>query len=156
MIEMTLPSSLDPTLAPAGCHVALLFTQYTAYELRSGPWTQQDRETYARRVSCLDPLGFRSPPHQSRRISLFRCNILVTRLLSIKRPRPRIDRATVDRSSLALASGDPVLWMQPQAQRFVVWLIFFFFFFFASERRSSIRSTSTRRASAISSSATRC
>ena len=29
MIEMTIPSSLDPTLAPPGCHVASLFTQYT-------------------------------------------------------------------------------------------------------------------------------
>ena len=28
MIEMTIPSSLDPTIAPKGAHVALLFTQY--------------------------------------------------------------------------------------------------------------------------------
>jgi len=28
MIEMTIPSSLDPTIAPESCHVALLFTQF--------------------------------------------------------------------------------------------------------------------------------
>lgn len=28
MIEMTIPSSLDSTISPKGCHVALLFTQY--------------------------------------------------------------------------------------------------------------------------------
>jgi phytoene dehydrogenase-like protein len=33
---MTIPSSLDPTLAPKGHHVASLFVQYTPYNLRNG------------------------------------------------------------------------------------------------------------------------
>ena len=33
MIEMTIPSSLDDSLAPKGHHVCLFFTQYTPYDL---------------------------------------------------------------------------------------------------------------------------
>ena len=33
MIEMTMPSSLDDSLAPEGHHVCLFFTQYTPYDL---------------------------------------------------------------------------------------------------------------------------
>ena len=47
VIEMCIPSVLDPTLAPDGCHVASLFTQYTPYTLSTGPWTEQDKEAYA-------------------------------------------------------------------------------------------------------------
>jgi phytoene dehydrogenase-like protein len=39
LIEMLIPSTLDPTLAPAGRHVASLFVQYVAPELPDGrPW----------------------------------------------------------------------------------------------------------------------
>ena len=34
MIEMTIPSSLDDSLAPKGHHVCLFFTQYTPYDLQ--------------------------------------------------------------------------------------------------------------------------
>jgi phytoene dehydrogenase-like protein len=34
VIEMTIPSSLDPTLAPEGHHVASLFVQYAPYHIR--------------------------------------------------------------------------------------------------------------------------
>ena len=47
MIEMCIPSALDPTLAPDGCHVASLFTRYTPYTLFTSPWTEQDKEAYA-------------------------------------------------------------------------------------------------------------
>ena len=48
MIEMTIPSSLDPTLAPEGHHVVLLFTQYTPYNLADGKtWTDAERNKYA-------------------------------------------------------------------------------------------------------------
>ena len=40
MIEMTIPSSLDPTLAPPGHHVCLFFTQYTPYDIEGG-WTEE-------------------------------------------------------------------------------------------------------------------
>lgn len=49
MIEMTVPSVLDPTLAPPGCHVILLFTQFTPYHIEGKEWTDQDRQAYADR-----------------------------------------------------------------------------------------------------------
>uniref|UniRef100_A0A3Q1IB63 Pyridine nucleotide-disulfide oxidoreductase domain-containing protein 2 n=1 Tax=Anabas testudineus TaxID=64144 RepID=A0A3Q1IB63_ANATE len=50
MIEMTIPSVLDPTLAPPGCHVVSLFTQFTPYHIEGREWTEQDREAYADNV----------------------------------------------------------------------------------------------------------
>lgn len=50
MIEMCMPSVLDPTLAPPGCHVISLFTQYTPYLLaEEKQWDPRDREDYANR-----------------------------------------------------------------------------------------------------------
>ena len=46
MIEMTIPSSLDPTLAPKDHHVCLFFTQYTPYDLAGG-WNEEAKEKYA-------------------------------------------------------------------------------------------------------------
>ncbi|XP_015671768.1 pyridine nucleotide-disulfide oxidoreductase domain-containing protein 2 [Protobothrops mucrosquamatus] len=51
VIEMCIPSVLDPTLAPSGCHVISLFTQYTPYLLADEKqWDPRDREDYANRV----------------------------------------------------------------------------------------------------------
>lgn len=50
MLEMTIPSVLDPTLAPPGCHVVSLFTQFTPYHIGGREWTDQDREAYANTV----------------------------------------------------------------------------------------------------------
>ncbi|KAK2723821.1 pyridine nucleotide-disulfide oxidoreductase domain-containing protein 2-like [Artemia franciscana] len=51
MIEMVLPSSLDPTLAPPGKHVALFFTQYTPYGLVDGEeWTEEKKQNYAKLI----------------------------------------------------------------------------------------------------------
>ncbi|KAM3605758.1 uncharacterized protein V6R79_004091 [Siganus canaliculatus] len=50
MLEMTIPSVLDHTLAPPGCHVVLLFTQFTPYHIEGREWTDQDRENYADNV----------------------------------------------------------------------------------------------------------
>uniref|UniRef100_A0A8C1QLS0 Pyridine nucleotide-disulfide oxidoreductase domain-containing protein 2 n=1 Tax=Cyprinus carpio TaxID=7962 RepID=A0A8C1QLS0_CYPCA len=48
MIEMTIPSVLDPTLAPPGCHVVSLFIQFTPYLLEGRRvWTDEDRERFA-------------------------------------------------------------------------------------------------------------
>lgn len=48
MIEMVIPTSLDPTMAPPGCHVCLLFTQYTPYHLADGQeWDDGNRNRYA-------------------------------------------------------------------------------------------------------------
>ncbi|XP_045129040.1 pyridine nucleotide-disulfide oxidoreductase domain-containing protein 2-like isoform X2 [Portunus trituberculatus] len=51
MIEMTMPSSCDPTLAPPGCHVALFFTQYIPYTRGDGrPWDEQTKVEYAKKI----------------------------------------------------------------------------------------------------------
>ncbi|XP_052771662.1 pyridine nucleotide-disulfide oxidoreductase domain-containing protein 2-like [Mya arenaria] len=56
MIEMTVPSSLDPTLAPPGHHVVLLFTQYTPYTLAGGKaWDEDEKNKYADMVfGCIE------------------------------------------------------------------------------------------------------
>jgi phytoene dehydrogenase-like protein len=63
VIEMTLPSVLDSTLAPPGHHVALLFCQYAPYHLTgrgaaggvAGCDWASEREAFARRVfSVID------------------------------------------------------------------------------------------------------
>ncbi|KAM6266134.1 pyridine nucleotide-disulfide oxidoreductase domain-containing protein 2 [Porphyrio hochstetteri] len=56
MIELCIPSVLDPELAPRGCHVVSLFTQYTPSELAGGqPWDERARNTYADTVfDCIE------------------------------------------------------------------------------------------------------
>ncbi|XP_006210602.1 pyridine nucleotide-disulfide oxidoreductase domain-containing protein 2 [Vicugna pacos] len=56
IIELCIPSSLDPTLAPPGCHVISLFTQYTPYTLAGGKaWDELERNAYADRVfDCIE------------------------------------------------------------------------------------------------------
>lgn len=51
MIEMVIPSSVDPTVAPPGHHVCLLLTQYTPYHLSNGAtWDDETKEQYAKQV----------------------------------------------------------------------------------------------------------
>lgn len=50
MIEMTIPSVLDPTLAPPGKHVASLFCQYAPYAPNGNPWTEESRRDFAKSV----------------------------------------------------------------------------------------------------------
>lgn len=55
LVEMTIPSSLDPTLAPPGMHVAQLFIQYAPYQLdpRVGSWADPKfKNAFADR--CID------------------------------------------------------------------------------------------------------
>ncbi|XP_012999033.1 pyridine nucleotide-disulfide oxidoreductase domain-containing protein 2 isoform X2 [Cavia porcellus] len=56
MIELCIPSSLDSTLAPPGCHVISLFTQYTPYTLAGGKiWDKQEKNAYADKVfDCIE------------------------------------------------------------------------------------------------------
>ncbi|XP_065175374.1 pyridine nucleotide-disulfide oxidoreductase domain-containing protein 2-like [Sycon ciliatum] len=64
LIEMCIPSTLDDSLTPEGCHVMSLFTQFTPYTRSDGvEWTQEAREEYAERVfQCIEEYapGFRS------------------------------------------------------------------------------------------------
>ena len=62
ILEATIPSVLDDTLAPQGKHVMSLFVQYAPYELAEGDW-DGEKEVFADR--CIDLFeeyapGFRS------------------------------------------------------------------------------------------------
>jgi phytoene dehydrogenase-like protein len=52
VVECTMPTSLDPTVAPPGKHLMSMFTQYAPYALADGPWTDARRNEYADR--CFD------------------------------------------------------------------------------------------------------
>src|SRR5579863_5660292 len=49
LIEMTIPTMYDPSLAPAGRHIMGIFLQYAPYTLKESDWDAQ-REPYAERV----------------------------------------------------------------------------------------------------------
>eukprot|EP00045_Choanoeca_perplexa_P009140 m.87236 g.87236 ORF g.87236 m.87236 type:complete len:569 (+) comp14768_c0_seq1:1055-2761(+) len=51
VVEMTIPSVVDPTLAPDGSHVVQLFVQYAPYELKAGSWASPDfKQAFVDRV----------------------------------------------------------------------------------------------------------
>jgi phytoene dehydrogenase-like protein len=52
LIEMTIPTMYDPTLAPAGRHIMGIFLQYAPYTLKDTTWDEQ-REPYTQRVLDL-------------------------------------------------------------------------------------------------------
>lgn len=57
-LEVTLPTTYDPALAPPGKHVMNIFVQYTPYRLASGHWDRL-KEDYADRV--IDTLAAYAP-----------------------------------------------------------------------------------------------
>ena len=44
---MVIPSSLDPSLAPPGHQICLLFTQFVPYSPVDGEWNELKKEEYA-------------------------------------------------------------------------------------------------------------
>lgn len=58
ILEITLPSAVDDTLAPAGHHVMSMFVQYAPYKLAEGTWDQQ-REALGDR--CVELLARYAP-----------------------------------------------------------------------------------------------
>ena len=53
IIEMTIPTIYDPSLAPPGKHIMGVFVQYAPYTLREGTWDEL-RDAYADRViDCI-------------------------------------------------------------------------------------------------------
>jgi len=52
VVECTIPSSVDPTLAPPGKHVMSMFCQYAPYTLRDGTWDEATKNAFADR--CFD------------------------------------------------------------------------------------------------------
>ncbi|KAG0567287.1 hypothetical protein KC19_7G123900 [Ceratodon purpureus] len=60
LIEMTIPSVLDQTIAPPGKHVINLFIQYTPYDLKTGDWQDQaTRDAFAK--TCFDLIDEYAP-----------------------------------------------------------------------------------------------
>jgi phytoene dehydrogenase-like protein len=58
ILEITMPSSVDPTLAPAGKHVMSMFVQYAPYRLARGSW-DEIKEDFANR--CIELLARYAP-----------------------------------------------------------------------------------------------
>jgi phytoene dehydrogenase-like protein len=58
VLECTIPSVVDPTVAPPGRHLMSIFVQYAPYELRDGSWDDR-REAFADR--CFDLLDEYAP-----------------------------------------------------------------------------------------------
>jgi phytoene dehydrogenase-like protein len=58
VLECTIPSVVDPTVAPRGRHLMSMFVQYAPYELRDGSWDDK-REAFADR--CFDLLNEYAP-----------------------------------------------------------------------------------------------
>jgi phytoene dehydrogenase-like protein len=52
VLECTIPSVVDPTVAPAGQHLMSMFVQYAPYRLREGTWDEQ-REAFADRCFAI-------------------------------------------------------------------------------------------------------
>jgi phytoene dehydrogenase-like protein len=58
ILECTIPSVVDPTVAPAGRHLMSMFIQYAPYKLREGNWDEL-KEGFADR--CFDLLNQYAP-----------------------------------------------------------------------------------------------
>src|SRR5215211_7017165 len=58
VLECTIPSAVDPTVAPPGRHLMSMFVQYAPYELRDGCWDDH-RDAFADR--CFDLLNEYAP-----------------------------------------------------------------------------------------------
>ena len=52
MVELTLPSALDPTLAPPGRHVASMFVQYAPWQPAGSSW-EAERAAFAERCIAM-------------------------------------------------------------------------------------------------------
>jgi phytoene dehydrogenase-like protein len=58
VLEMTLPTSVDRTIAPAGKHIMSIFVQYAPYKLASGSW-DDEKEKFADR--CIERIAHYAP-----------------------------------------------------------------------------------------------
>lgn len=53
-LDITIPSLLDPALAPAGAHVASIYVHYAPYRLRSGDWNAAREQLLAATLDVLE------------------------------------------------------------------------------------------------------
>lgn len=63
IVECTIPSAVDPTVAPPGRHLMSMFCQYAPYELADGIWDTHSKDAFA--DACFDVVeryapGFRA------------------------------------------------------------------------------------------------
>jgi phytoene dehydrogenase-like protein len=58
ILEMTMPTSVDRTIAPPGKHILSMFVQYAPYQLANDHW-DQIKETFADR--CIEVLAEYAP-----------------------------------------------------------------------------------------------
>ena len=49
-IEMEIPSTIDPTLAPPGKHMMSVFVQYVPSQLADGPWDDAKRDAFGQHI----------------------------------------------------------------------------------------------------------
>jgi phytoene dehydrogenase-like protein len=59
VLEITIPTTVDDTLAPPGKHLLSMFVQYVPYELADGEWTDARRDQLAKR--CLNVIAEYAP-----------------------------------------------------------------------------------------------
>jgi phytoene dehydrogenase-like protein len=59
VLECTMPSSVDPTVAPPGQHLMSMFIQYAPYHLKNGTWDDATKNAFADR--CFDLLNDYAP-----------------------------------------------------------------------------------------------
>ncbi len=58
ILEMTMPTCVDDTIAPAGKHVLSVFVQFAPYHLKEGSWDEL-KDSYADR--CIEHIGRYAP-----------------------------------------------------------------------------------------------
>lgn len=59
MLECTIPTVYDDSLAPPGKHIMCIFAQYAPYGLKDGVWDEARKEAFADR--CIDALADYAP-----------------------------------------------------------------------------------------------
>jgi phytoene dehydrogenase-like protein len=59
VLECTLPSSVDPSVAPPGQHLMSMFIQYAPYHLKEGSWDEATKNRFADR--CFDLMNEYAP-----------------------------------------------------------------------------------------------
>ena len=58
-VDMLIPTTVDPTMAPPGKHMMSVFVQYAPPKLATGDWTDADRDAFGKTV--IDQIGQYSP-----------------------------------------------------------------------------------------------
>jgi phytoene dehydrogenase-like protein len=59
VLECTMPSSVDPTVAPPGKHLMSMFIQYAPYKLKNGTWDDETKNKFADR--CFEIMNQYAP-----------------------------------------------------------------------------------------------